>query len=447
MQLVKVQHGDVGDDPPLLGEEGNNVHSSKDKFTGEASTSAASYSALPLLFILVIYTLCLQFQPSEPYLVPYLTRVKLFSNHQVNIDIFPVGVYATLLFTVLAAPACHFFSYRAVIIMGTFAKLATFSILFSCQSLFVMQMTQVTYGIGAAADLVFSSFIFLLVPEKDYQTMTSYTQASSLVSYMLAAELGQRLVDHGTSLVTLLQISILLVALACLISFFLPREEAKGQDWGLLTPELDPLQHQGLLEKVQETWRGGNLRLLSFWWVFGTAGFAMIPNYGTSLFDDIDSVANTNGHVLAASQGLACIGALGASYIADVAAQGGGLVFTTGSFFVGSLCILMAWSHTLLVIYPLYVASIGINQLLLCLVYVQAAKSLSNQQFILLFSLNAVVGLLVQSGIQGLIVLLELSITEQFYAFGVYCIAVGVMFWILCYRNYLKTGTIRLVSV
>ncbi|KAG6550828.1 hypothetical protein Mapa_007624 [Marchantia paleacea] len=398
MQLDHVQDGDQTHDQSQPEESVNCAISVREKVAGEWSNSSLFSRTLPILSILIIYTMFLQFQPSEPYLVPYLTRVKLISNEEVNIDIFPVGVYSTLFFTLLAAPACQFFSYRAVIIMGTFGKLATFSILFSGKSLFSMQITQVTYGLGAVADLVLSSYIFLLVPEKDYQTMTSYSQASTLISYMMAAELGQGLVNHGASLVTLLEITILSVAIACIISFFLPKEVSEAQEWGLLTIKYDRLQRQGFLEKIQETWRGRNLRLLSFWWVFGTAGFAMIPNYGTSLFDDIDSSANTNGHVLAASQGAACLGALAAA------------------------------------------------QLLLCLVYVQAAKSLSNQQFILLFSLNAVAGLLVQSGIQGVVVILQLSITKQFYVFGGYCMAVGVVFWIFCFRNYVKTGTVKLVS-
>ncbi|OAE34174.1 hypothetical protein AXG93_1593s1330 [Marchantia polymorpha subsp. ruderalis] len=242
MPLGHVQDGDQSHEQSQPEESEKCAISVRAKVPGEWSNSCLSSRTVPILAILIIYTMFLQFQPSEPYLVPYLTRVKLISNEEVNIDIFPVGVYSTLFFTLLAAPACHFFSYRAVIIMGTFGKLATFSILFSGKSLFSMQITQITYGLGAAADLVFYSYIFLLVPEKDYQSMTSYTQASTLVSYMMAAELGQGLVNHGASLVTLLEITILSVAIACIISFFLPKEDSEAQEWGLL--KINRLQRQ-----------------------------------------------------------------------------------------------------------------------------------------------------------------------------------------------------------
>lgn len=39
----------------------------------------------PLLALLTAFTFCLQFEPSEPYLVPYLTRIKAFTNDEVDI--------------------------------------------------------------------------------------------------------------------------------------------------------------------------------------------------------------------------------------------------------------------------------------------------------------------------------------------------------------------------
>jgi hypothetical protein len=39
----------------------------------------------------------------------------------------------------------------------------------------------------------------------------------------------------------------------------------------------------------------------------------------------------------------------------------------------------------------------------------------------------------------------QLVIMDQFYVYGGYCIALALVFWILCHENYLKTGTVEIV--
>ncbi|CAM6101697.1 unnamed protein product [Calypogeia fissa] len=98
-----------------------------------------------------------------------------FTNEQILIDIFPYGIYFQLLFSLLAAPACHYFTRKAFIVMGTFSKLATFVIQYYAQpgSLLLMQLTQITYGLGMTTNLVFASYIFVISSEQDYQVMVS----------------------------------------------------------------------------------------------------------------------------------------------------------------------------------------------------------------------------------------------------------------------------------
>lgn len=127
----------------------------------------------------------------------------------------------------------------------------------------------------------------------------------------------------------------------------------------------------------------------------------MILNYGTNLFDKIDSTTNSYGHIIAASQAAGSLGALAGVKLAPVASQMGGLVYVIGTAASGLCCVIMGWSNTLWVAYPAYVVSIGINQLLLCLIYVQCAKCISNREYVLLFSFNAAAALIVESAIQA----------------------------------------------
>uniref|UniRef100_A0A1D1YHY5 Folate transporter 1 n=1 Tax=Anthurium amnicola TaxID=1678845 RepID=A0A1D1YHY5_9ARAE len=128
----------------------------------------------PLLAVLLLYSFSSQFLPIEPYLVPYLTSVKGFSNFQVTVDIYPCSVYAQLVFTLLMAPACFYLSHKLVISLGVLGMLATYIIIWVGNSLLSMQIMQVTYGFGMSARLVFSSYIFHLVAEEEYQSMDNF---------------------------------------------------------------------------------------------------------------------------------------------------------------------------------------------------------------------------------------------------------------------------------
>ncbi|KAJ7571729.1 hypothetical protein O6H91_01G175200 [Diphasiastrum complanatum] len=380
------------------------------------------------LLLLCGYVFLTQFTPSEPYLVPYLTQDKHFSNEEVATHIFPVSVYFMLLFTLLAAPACGLLSYRGVIIIGTFGKLGTFVMILLGKSLLSMQLAQ-----------------------------TSATQATSMVSFVIAAELGQFLVYKHVPLGDLYNITIVMVGVACLVVFMLPKGPSKRKDkYDILSSSSSNIgrpfminlfsSHQRLHEIMRETWKGQGLQLLSFWWAFQIAGTAMVVNYATNVFDAINPLSTYNGHVLAAAQGVACIAALVAVPISNVSVESGSLLFASGSALTGSFCFLMAWSKSLWVAYPAYVINIGVNQLLACLLYVQCAKTLSNGQYALLFSLNTLAGYIVQAMFQAIMETFSLSIFYQFYFLAIHFLSLAIIFALLCLLYSWRTSKISLVG-
>ncbi len=118
--------------------------------------------------------------------MPYLTDVKGFSGESVWNDIFPVYTYANFAFTLLAAPASQvrrravcrltssqpdaalplrvqLFGCKACIVAGAACRLATRLFLLWGRSLASMQVMQVAYGAGVAAEVVFNAYVFALV--------------------------------------------------------------------------------------------------------------------------------------------------------------------------------------------------------------------------------------------------------------------------------------------
>ncbi|KAL5977076.1 hypothetical protein ACLOJK_021418 [Asimina triloba] len=137
----------------------------------------------------------------------------------------------------------------------------------------------ITYGFGTAASVVFSSYIFLLVPEQEYQAMLY---------------LENRMRVHLPNL---------------------------GIDTCVA-------QRRVFKYAVPFTNR----------WALAYAGFSLVQNYGTNLFDAIDSNSNLNGHILAASQAAGSLGSFCALYLENFAIKSGIFVYVLGSAIMGIIC-------------------------------------------------------------------------------------------------------------
>ncbi|XP_064981179.1 uncharacterized protein LOC135622856 [Musa acuminata AAA Group] len=387
-----------------------------------------------LLVVLLLYSFTSQFLPIEPYLVPYLTSVKNFTNYQVANSIFPVSVYAQLIFTLIMAPACYYLSHKLVITLGAFGLFLTYLMAWYGQSLIAMQIMQVIYGFGTSARLVFSSYNFLLVAEEEYQTMTSLTQTVSLLSFVLASELGQFLALKEAAYEIFFIISLTALGVCCTSTFLLPTDHSLSS-----LPSLTILWHpsEGWNAKLKETWNGQSLKILSLWWAVAFAGISLVQNYGTNLFDAIDPQSKFNGHILAVSEAAGSLGSYYAIYIDKFADRSRQLIYLLGSAFMGILCISLGVYANIWGAYVFYVTICAIYRTFACLVSVQCGRLLQNGQFILLFSINNFAGLLIETLLQAAVELSGLSIFSQFIAFsGLFFVATAIF---ICF-SYIDNG-------
>ena len=74
--------------------------------------------------------------------MPYLTDVKGFSRETVTNAIFPVSIYASLAFYVVAGPISHALGTKSFVVLGAACKLATRMILIWGDSLGAMKLMQ-----------------------------------------------------------------------------------------------------------------------------------------------------------------------------------------------------------------------------------------------------------------------------------------------------------------
>lgn len=367
---------------------------------------------MPLLASLVAYSFFSQFLPIEPYLVPYFISNKHFTNYEVSVEIFPLSVYGTLIFTMLTAPACTILSYRTVIILGTFVTFLAYIMAWFGKSLIEMQIMQ-----------------------------TSITTALSLFSFLLASELSQLLATWRVCYAIYFLCTVASLGICCIVTFSLPKDPPSMR---FLKPSLATLfgSYEGFCKVLEETWKGRSIKFFSLWWAVSYAGFSMVQNYGTNLFNAIDPSSTYNGNIIGASQAVACLGSLSAIYIEQYAAKLGFLTYIVGSGIMGALCFVMGIYDKIWVAYTLFVVMSGIYQIFVCLIYVQCGRLLSNGQYILLFSLNNFAGLLIAAILQAIIEIFGLSIANQFVSFGVFFLFLTVIFATVCGLNYCKTRTV-----
>ncbi|KAG6526786.1 hypothetical protein ZIOFF_016787 [Zingiber officinale] len=429
----------------------------------------------PLLTVLLVYSFSSQFLPIEPYLVPYLTTVKDFTNFQVTNFIFPVSVYAQLIFTLIMAPASYYLSHKVMIIIGAFGLSLTYLLAWCGQSLVAMQTMQaskcdiyskapfglsiavmsipaVMYGFATSSRLVFSSYIFLLVLEEDYQIMlsqldycaviqmgvlwekdhglTSLTQTVSLLSFVLASELGQLLALTDSSYEIYFIISLVALIVCCASTFLLPADSSSCS-LSYLNRLGNP--SKGWTATLKETWGGKSLKILSVWWALAFAGVSLVQNYGTTLFDAIDSHSKFNGHILAISEAGGSLGSYCAIYIDKFSYRSRQFIYVLGSSFMGIICVLMGVYTKIWGAYLSYVVICTIYRTFSCLVSVQCGRLLSNGQFILLFSVNNFAGLLIETLLQAAVEVVGLSIYSQFIAFsGLFFVATAIFITFSC---------------
>lgn len=186
----------------------------------------------------------------------YSECYKHFSDNTVNTEIYPYSAYAYLPALFALGMIAELHSYRMAILLGVSARIATRFLLLFGSSLPSMQLMQVTYSVGTAAEdskyipdnytleylmfgydfIVFTAYVYCVIPVDLYQVYTSYIKVSSLVAIVLSNMLADILVsyagtaNHPFDLTTLFTISAIFVCLGVAFGLYIlvevPRDNA-----------------------------------------------------------------------------------------------------------------------------------------------------------------------------------------------------------------------------
>eukprot|EP00929_Paragymnodinium_shiwhaense_P095930 TRINITY_DN5725_c0_g2_i1.p1 TRINITY_DN5725_c0_g2~~TRINITY_DN5725_c0_g2_i1.p1 ORF type:complete len:496 (-),score=88.74 TRINITY_DN5725_c0_g2_i1:55-1542(-) len=255
----------------------------------------------------ILFSFCLHFKPSEPYLTKYLVRVKGFSHDDVNNKVYPVYTYtSTILVIFVACIKVYSFlsgwcprvlSDKALILIGCAGRLATRYLLLFAETLFAMQIMQATYSMGVVAEVVFYAYVLKLAPPSPYQQqesqkLASLAQAASLISHTSAGLMGDWLLPR-VGLRGLMWISAIAVTSASCVALFF--RTVKADDHPVRIPNAGAVLSVALSARLY--WSS------ALWWIISYSVYIIVYGYEASLYDEYldkdDSVGDCNGTIFA----------------------------------------------------------------------------------------------------------------------------------------------------
>lgn len=269
-------------------------------------------------WLVAVLTLCSygfmkEIRPIEPFLTPYLTDDKNFTNEQLNGEIYPYATYSYLVILIPVFVFTDLLRYKPIIVSEGLAYLGTWLLLTFGSTVGEMQAMQCLYGWATATEVAYYSYIYAAIDERHYQKATSYVRGAVLIGRCVAYTVSQIIISLIPGQHMLLNyISLAAMAAICLIALFLPpatvhsqktydvkhADDAASEDdvtasgYVILDPPPERWSTVGNYFAVQfRTFirNYSNLFVLkwSIWWAFATCGFFQIGNYIQTMWADI----------------------------------------------------------------------------------------------------------------------------------------------------------------
>ena len=240
------------------------------------------------------------FKPGEPFLTQYLVNAKVLSSDQVYQEIYPIWTYAQLALLLTYGVCAEYLSGgKWMVVLGSSSLLLEPVLLVVLTSFAGLQLIEIVSASGAAGMIIFTSFIYRVLPEGFFQRATSFVRAAFLLGTVSSSLLGQLLLDQASVPITLLfwiQSCVMVLCLAFAIS--LPSDFA-------LRPPSPPRSPAAELSALRDLW--GSIAALALWMIVSLAVHTLVLTYYQVLFFEINSAANYNGYVQASSYACAAL--------------------------------------------------------------------------------------------------------------------------------------------
>lgn len=170
----------------------------------------------------------------------------------------------------------------------------------------------------------------------------------------------------------------------------------------------------------------------SIWWALAMGGFLQIQSYVQVLWLDIDSKNSYNGAVEATLTLFGAISCLVAGFISSEMFEKFDMwILTLCSLVEGIFIIISSQTNSIWIAYCAYVLFGVVYMFMITLASATVAKNLAEDSFALIFGINTLFALTVQTLLTVIVIsesVLGLSPKNQFLVFGFYFIVLAIVY-------------------
>ncbi|XP_055501612.1 thiamine transporter 2-like [Leucoraja erinacea] len=272
-------------------------------------------------------------RPIDSFFLAYLVGPdKNITVHQAMNEIFPIWTYSCLVLLIPTFLLTDYLRHKPVIVLHGFALIIQCTLLILSQGVLAMKCLLFDYGLVAATNVAYFSYIYSAISSEHYQKVTGYCRTVILVGHTLGSTVGQVLISvWNASYFCLNAISLASVSVAFLTALFLPtskrskifhREDVAEvnrvspaiedgrQKCGKTGPQDNPGDQTvdglamttdrnnasnvflQLWSDFKECYSSPQLLCWCLWWALATAGFNQVASYIQMLWEHIEPTGN-----------------------------------------------------------------------------------------------------------------------------------------------------------
>ncbi|XP_017047294.1 thiamine transporter 1 [Drosophila ficusphila] len=400
---------------------------------------------LKISLLLCTFGFFRELRPSEPYVTEYLsTDYGNLTIEEVYQDVYPFGTYFVLAQLVIVFLITDLVRYKPVIILSALAGITLFSLLIWSGTVRMLQVAQFFFGTFTAAEVAYYTYMYAKVDKEQYQIVTGHTRAAILSGKFLGGLLAQILVSTDSmNYKELHYISLSTQVISLAVSFLLPSvprslyfyaASNKNLELGgeVTAPKFSFINACRLLwYHLVSSYSNPVVLQWSLWWALATCGQIQVISYIQFLWKEVapDHLSVYNGGVEAVATLLGAIGAILAGFLNSNKRRGSYMLgISICAAVLGALLIYAARTQEIWVAYVNYVLFCATFFFIITVAGAVVAENLVEDSFGLIFGINTLVGLVLQTILT--IVVVErvgfaLGPRDQYVVYGSYFIVLA----------------------
>ncbi|XP_075152502.1 thiamine transporter 1 [Haematobia irritans] len=416
-----------------------------------------------------------EMRPSEPFVVEYLTGPdRNVTNEELYRQVYPFGTYSHLIQLVIIFLITDILRYKLIIIVSALSGITLFGILLWTYTLWELLIAQIFYGTFMASEVAYYTYIYAKVDKSHYQVVSGHTRAAILCGKFLGGVLAQVLVSTDTlnlrhlhymsfgSQIVSLAIAVVLPKVSQSIYFYNAeeikaspeniedgrvnqpieenafgghKENGSTQNNNVIKPKFSWSNAYRLIVKhIVSAYTNPTVLKWSIWWSLATCGQLQVLAYAQVLWKDIDDNNESlyNGAVEATVTILGAGAAMAAGLMESVRRQHLHIwILSICSILMGAFLIISAVTNLLWIAYIMYILFGVIYFFVITIASGQVAHNLSDDSFGLIFGINTLVALILQT-ILTLVVVTDAGYAllprDQYKVYGGYFLVLAVIF-------------------